>query len=54
MDIKFFNIKLDLNLTNKEDVIRLQNLINYSLSLNIGSSSINKKEVNVVINKHKH
>ena len=54
MDIKTFNIKLDLNLSNVKDVVRLQNLINYSLNLNIGLSQTNQKEVNVIITKIKH
>ena len=53
MDIKTFNIKLDLNLSNVKDVVRLQNLINYSLNLNIGLSQTNQKEVNVIITKIK-
>ena len=47
INIDYVNIKLDLNLSNKEDVVRLQNAINYALSLNIGSSQIIKQEVNI-------
>lgn len=51
MDVKFFNIKLDVTLSNINDVIRLQEAINQSLNLNVGDVQITKKEINVIITK---
>lgn len=52
MNINFINLKLDLNFSNKEDVVRLQNAINYALNLNIGSIKIIKQEVHIFVSKN--
>lgn len=49
--IDYININLNLNLSNKEDIIRLQSLIDYSLNLNVGSVQVIKREINIFVNE---